>query len=165
MPFNPFVTTQPQQQQQGMGGINPLQGFQAYSQFSGQGGLGSLFGGGAGGTGGTAAGSSAGGGSSALASAGPWAALAALIVANESGAREGGYRDEDTGEYLQDLFGGKVLEQDFNQRFLPKLVGEDFEDDKLGLGADASVAADLSTFDFSNAWDTFKDHGLLSKLF
>jgi len=161
MPYNPFITTQPQQQQQGMGGINPLQGFQAYSQFSGQGGLGSLFGGGS--SGGAAAGGSSGG--SALASAGPWAALAAAIIANESSARDGGYRDEDTGDYLQDLFGGKVLEQDFNQRFLPKLVGEDFEDDKLGLGADASVAADLSTFDFSNAWDTFKDHGLLSKLF
>lgn len=153
------------QQQQPQGGFNPLQGLQAYGQFSGQGGgLGSFFGGGSS-AGGSAAGSSAGGGSSALASAGPWAALAAAIIANESSARRGGYRDEDTGDYLQDLFGGKVLEQDVQQRFLPKLVGEDFEDDVLGLGADASVAADLSTFDFSNAWDTFKEHGLLSKLF
>jgi hypothetical protein len=49
-----------------------------------------------------------------LAAAGPWAALAAAIIANEANAKHEGNRGraEGTGEHIQDMFTGKVLEQD-----------------------------------------------------
>jgi hypothetical protein len=53
-----------------------------------------------------------GGGESWMASAGPWAALAAAIMWNEDNAREHGRRPEDRGEWAQDAFSGKVLEAD-----------------------------------------------------
>lgn len=162
MAYNPYMVYPPQQQQQQQQGISPLQGLNLYQQFSGGEGFGSFFGGGGAETGAAASGAE---GSSFLSSAGPWAALAAAIIANEHEAISGGYRDEDTGDYAQDLLGGKVLEQDFSKRWVPKLFGEDLEHDDLGIGADMLVGADLLTFDFSNAWDTFKEKGLLAKLF
>lgn len=169
-PYNPYAINQPQQEQQQQQGMSPLQGLNMYSQFSGggEGGLSNLFGGGGGGAAGgeaAAAGGSGGGGSSFLASAGPWAALAAAIIINENEAIEGGYRDEDKGDYALDVVGGKVLEQDVSKRWVPKLFGEDLEHDDLGIGADMLVGSDLATLDFSNAWDTFKNKGLLSKIF
>lgn len=119
-------------------------------------GIGSLTGGaGAGASGGGAA-----GGSSWLASAGPWAALAAAILVNENEAREGGYRDEDDWEYAKDLFGGKVMSDDINYRWSPKLFG----DDDYGFGADMEIAGELSSWDFSNAWDKLKNDSTLAKL-
>lgn len=106
---------------------------------------------------GAAGGSSAGG---MLASAGPWAALAAAILINENEAREGGYRDEDDWEYAKDLFGGKVLSQDINERWSPKLFG----DDDYGFGGDMEVFGELSTLDFSNAWDKLKNDSTIAKL-
>ena len=67
-------------------------------------------------------GGQAGGGmGGAAASAGPWAALAAIIAVNEYNAYKGGYRDESKGEYAKDLFSGEVFHQDMEQRWLPKM--------------------------------------------
>lgn len=59
-----------------------------------------------------AAAASEGGISGAAASAGPWAALAAVILANETQARDKGRRAGSDKQYAQDLFTGKVLQQD-----------------------------------------------------
>lgn len=164
---NPFETAPPQQQQQ-QGGMNPLQGLQMYNQIAGggQGGFMGIGGGGGGAASGSAAGSAAGGAGTAgggagsmLASAGPWAALAAVIIGNETAAKKAGRRSEDDGQYAQDLITGKVLTQD-----APYYSKKLFGDDDLGLGGDMQAGADLLTLDFSNAWDTFKDQGTLSKI-
>jgi hypothetical protein len=55
---------------------------------------------------------------SMMASAGPWAALAAAIIANESKQRGDGNRGNSTGEHIGDLASGKVLERDM-ERYLP----------------------------------------------
>ena len=101
------------------------------------GGLSKLMGGGGGmATSGSAVsgGSSAGaGGGSALAAAGPWAALAAIIAANEIYAREEeGNRAEDPMEHARDMFSGEVLNQDIEGRWLP-MLGID-EDSKWNKG-------------------------------
>lgn len=93
----------------GGGGMNPMQAYSNYQKFSGN--SGGLFGGGGATTGGEAAGA-AGGESSMLASAGPWAALAAVIAGNEINARKEGRRDEDKATHAMDALSGKVLEQD-----------------------------------------------------
>ena len=129
-------------------------------------GLSSIFGGGsaAGGGAGAAGGSSAaGGGASAAASAGPWAALAAVILANESNARDNGYRNKDDKKYAQDLLGGAVLEQDLNQRWLPKIYGKDLKNDKFGLGHDQKAVGEFGSGDFSNGFKALED-GTLGKL-
>lgn len=127
-------------------------------------GLGSFFGGGGGGGGATAAGGSAsGGGGSALASAGPWAALVAAIAVNEYNGKEGGYRAEDDKEYATDLIGGKVLEQDLNQRWLPKIYGEDLKNDKTGIGHEQKAAGEFLTLDFSNGFKALEG-GTLGKI-
>jgi hypothetical protein len=46
-----------------------------------------------------------------LASAGPWAALAAAVIANETSARNGGHRRNGM-EYVGDLISGDVAYQD-----------------------------------------------------
>lgn len=98
--------------QQG-GGMNPMQAYSNYQKFSGQGGQGIFGGGGGGGAAAGAEGAAAGGeGGSMLASAGPWAALAAVIAGNEINARKEGRRDDDKATHLMDAFSGKVLEQD-----------------------------------------------------
>ena len=66
------------------------------------------------------AGTGASGGGSALASAGPWAALAAAIIGNESYAKDHGYRKDD--KYLgQTALEGRALWEDVSQRWGPKL--------------------------------------------
>ena len=178
---NPFVVNQPQEQEQQspFGQIDP--------QMMGQ--VAKMFGGGSGPTGGAAGfdsagfntamfpsggaagGSTAGSGaasggssmSSMASSAGPWAALAAVIMANEYNAQKGGYRQEDPVKYAQDIFGGKVLEQDFQKRWLPMMFGEDLKHDKTGLGGDMAIGADLATLDFGNALEGIKD-GTVGKI-
>lgn len=129
------------------------------------GGGGSAAGGGAAASGGGAAasgGSAAGGGAaSGMASMGPWAALAAVIIGNESNARDNDYRSDDDKQYAKDLFGGKVLEQDANQRWAKKLGG--YNDDKTGMINDMGAAAEFSTWDFSNGWDKI-ENGTLGKI-
>lgn len=130
-------------------------------------GLSSIFGGGSAAGGGAAGGSSAGGaassGAGGLASAGPWAALAAVILANESNARDNDYRNKDDKKYAQDLLGGAVLEQDLNQRWLPKIYGKDLKNDKLGLGHDQKAIGEFGSGDFSNGFKALED-GTLGKL-
>lgn len=97
-------------------------------------------------------------GGSGFASAGPWALLAATIIANENEARRGGYRDKDHTQYAKDVLGGKVVEQDINKRWAPKLGS-----DKFGLGGDMRVAGELSSLDPSNAWKTAKNDSSVGK--
>lgn len=78
--------------------------------------------------GGAASGASSGGGM--LASAGPWAALAAVIMANESEANKAGRRDEDRTSRGVDMLSGAVLEQD-----------ADYYGDKVGGPLGRSMAA------------------------
>lgn len=117
------------------------------------------------GAGGAGAASGAGGAASGLgggmAAAGPWAALAAAILGNETYARKKGYRSEDPKKYAQHLATGKVLEQDVEKRWAPKV---DKMTGNIGLGGDMRGAANLMTGDFKGAWKGFKD-GTLGKLF
>lgn len=119
------------------------------------------------GAGGAAAGGSAGGSSaagglgSAAASAGPWAALAAVIAVNEYNAKKGGFRAENDKEYAKDLITGKVMSQDINGRWAPKLFGSS---DKMGLGADMKAAGEASHLDLNGTIDNLKN-GTIGKLF
>ena len=64
---------------------------------------------------------SSGGGSgfgATAAKAGPWAALAAAIIANESKQRGDDNRGNSVGEHAGDILTGKVLERDA-ERYLP----------------------------------------------
>ncbi len=102
-----------QQQPQGGGGGGPNASMAM--KFMPQGGGAGAGGAGAGGGGGAGAGAGAGGGGGgggAMAAAGPWAALAAAVIANEYSAEKAGRRDSDS--HLQDAFTGKVLEQDLS---------------------------------------------------
>lgn len=120
---NPFATTS----QQPAGGGMPQMPMGLMGMMGGEGGMGGMFGGGGaavtgGGGGGSAAaggaGSAASGAGSSMAgglsAAGPWALLAAVIIANESEAKKAGRRSEDHGEHAQDMITGKVLEQDMD---------------------------------------------------
>ena len=165
---NPYATQEPQQQQamplQGLGGFGGMGGMPGMG--GAETGAGGLVGGGSAGSastagaGGTQAAGSASSGGGGFASAGPWALLAAVIIGNEYNARKGGYRSEDDKQYAKDVFGGKVVEQDVNQRWVPKAFGKD----KYGFGGDTEIWGELSTLDFSNAWDKFKNKGTFSKL-
>ena len=66
-----------------------------------------------GGAAGGAAGGAGGGMGSAMAAAGPWALLAAAIIANESEAKSQGRRRQGK-QYYEDLATGRVVEQDFD---------------------------------------------------
>lgn len=169
---NPYE--QPSNQQQGM---SPMQGLQAYQQIAGGGGAAGATGAGGGVStavpeimqsssmiGGSSAGGGGGSGGSMLASAGPWAALAAIVIGNESEAEKGGYRAEDRTERAKDMLSGRVLEQDVEQRWLPKMFGENLENDETGLGGDMLGASQLGGGNFSDAWDSFKNKGTLSKI-
>lgn len=156
----------------GAGGAGASGGGAAGGSGGGGWGLSSMFGGGgsaagggaaASGGGAAASGGSAAGGTAAsgMASMGPWAALAAVIIANESNARDNDYRSKDDKQYAKDLIGGKVLEQDVNQRWSKKLGG--YDDDKTGMINDMGAAAEFSTFDFSNGWDKI-ENGTLGKI-
>lgn len=123
-------------------------------------GIGSGVGAGGGAAGGGAAGAASGGIGSMAASAGPWAALAAAIYGNEKSAKDGGYRREGT-DYAKDLATGKVLYQDVDQRWAPKLFGEN---DKMGFGGDMRAASALGSFQPKKALDHFKDDSSIGKL-
>jgi hypothetical protein len=70
---------------------------------------------------GEAGGAAAGSESSMLAAAGPWAALALAIGANETWANKEGRRPDDFKEHVGDMLTGKVLERDADA--LGKKVG------------------------------------------
>ena len=161
--------TQSQASSTGHGqGISPSAGIGIAKSFMGGGAGGAGAGaGGAGGAGGAAAGGSAGGSSAAgglggaAASAGPWAALAAVIAVNEYNAKKGGFRAENDKEYAKDLATGKVMSQDINGRWAPKLFGSS---DKMGLGADMKAAGEASHLDLHGTFDNLKN-GTVGKLF
>lgn len=125
------------------------------------------------GGGATAAGAGAGGGGgSALAGAGPWALLAALIMANEKGGRDAGARNPNKTHQARDAVTGKVVQQDFQQRWLPKWFGEDqsngmgdYKNDKTGFGGDTHALTDFMSLDFSNGLKTIRKSGSARKLF
>ena len=149
-------------------GISPSAGVGIAKSFMGGGAAGGsgASAGGAGGAGGAAAGSSAGGSSAAgglggaAASAGPWAALAAVIAVNEYNAKKGGFRAENDKEYAKDLATGKVMSQDINGRWAPKLFGSS---DKMGLGADMKAAGEASHLDLNGTFDNL-ENGTIGKL-
>lgn len=163
--------TQSQASSAGQGqGISPSAGIGIAKSFMGGGAGGAGAGaGGAGGAGaggaaasGSAGGSSAAGGlGGAAAAAGPWAALAAIIGVNEYNAKKGGYRAEDDKEYAKDLATGKVMSQDINQRWAPKLFGKD---DKMGFGADMKAVGEASHLDLNGTFDNL-ENGTVGKLF
>ena len=149
-------------------GISPSAGIGIAKSFMGGGAAGGsgASAGGAGGAGGAAAGSSAGGSSAAgglggaAASAGPWAALAAVVAVNEYNAKKGGFRAENDKEYAKDLATGKVMSQDINGRWAPKLFGSS---DKMGLGADMKAGGEASHLDLNGTIDNLKN-GTVGKL-
>ena len=165
--------TQSQASSAGQGqGISPSAGIGIAKSFMGGGAGGAGAGAGAGGAGGAGAGGAAAGGSAggssaagglggAAAAAGPWAALAAIIGVNEYNAKKGGYRAEDDKEYAKDLATGKVMSQDINQRWAPKLFGKD---DKMGFGADMKAAGEASHLDLNGTFDNL-ENGTVGKLF
>lgn len=122
--------------------------------------------------GGATAAGAGGGGGSALAGAGPWALLAALIMANEKGGRDAGARNPNKTHQARDALTGKVVQQDFQQRWLPKWFGEDqsngmgdYKNDKTGFGADTHALTDFMSLDFSNGLKTIRKSGSARKLF
>jgi hypothetical protein len=165
-----YADSQPAAQQGG--GMNPMQMYNMYSQFASPatGGAGGASAGAEAGASGATSGASGAG--SMMSSAGPWAALAAIIIANEYNAKKGGYRAEDDSEYAKDLITGKVLQQDLTQRWLPKAFGEysngRFADDKLGIGSDMLAGANIATGRPKDAIEALKGGTvgrLLSKIF
>lgn len=142
--------TEQQPAQQSAGGMDPSMGMGAMQAFGG--GSGGAASGGA--AAGTSGGSSAAG--SGVAAAGPWAALAAIIAVNEKSARNGGHR-RDGADYAKDLASGKVLSQDVNERWVPKLGG--YENDKTGLLHDAGAGAEFLSLDFKDGLKKLADGG------
>lgn len=140
--------TERQPVQQSAGGMDPSMGMGAMQAFGGG------SGGSAGGAAGTSGSSSAAG--SGVAAAGPWAALAAIIAVNEKSARNGGHR-RDGADYAKDLASGKVLSQDVNERWVPKLGG--YENDKTGLLHDAGAGAEFLSLDFKDGFKKLADGG------
>lgn len=101
---------------------------------------------------GTGAGAGATGGASSLASAGPWAALIAAIVGNESYQKKKGNRSEGSKYWTDLLTGNKIVERDADT------LGEKIDPgNKIGLKGDWQVAGDLTSLDFSNAFKGLKD--------
>ena len=140
--------TEQQPVQQSAGGMDPSMGMGAMQAFGGG------SGGSAGGAAGASGSSSAAG--SSVAAAGPWAALAAIIAVNEKSARNGGHR-RDGADYAKDLASGKVLSQDVNERWVPKLGG--YENDKTGLLHDAGAGAEFLSLDFKDGFKKLADGG------
>jgi len=114
--------------------------------------------GGLGGLGGASAAGSGSGAASGLAAAGPWAALAAAIIGNETYAKNHGYRRSGS-DYYKDLATGRVLSQDVDNRWAPMLFGKN---DRMGLGKDMSFAADLGSFQFGKAFKDLKGSSLFT---
>ncbi len=104
-------------------------------------------------------GSAAGGGSgsSAMASAGPWAALAAAIYLRETNARDKGHRAEDDKTYAVDAATGNLGMQDLelaNQKYLGNSA----------LGNDVTGMTDFSQGDFGNGFSSIRE-GVASPVF
>lgn len=163
--------TNPSEQQKSMdpgaAGLAAYKGISGGLSGSGAGGAAAGSGGasgGAAGGGAASAGGSSSGAASTLASAGPWAALAAVIIGNEYSANQEGYRAENDGQRVKDAFSGKVLRQDAD-RWTDKLGG----DDKLGLTGDMKLGASLgSPASWKNVGSDFKNTTIgkfLGKLF
>ena len=163
-----------QQQEQQGSQIDPQQLLDIYQQFGGGGLGGGASSGGSGGFGAISTpamqasgsgGASAGGGlGQAAMSVGPWAGLAAAIGVNEYNAKKGGHRSENPWTYGRELATGKVLEQDLEKRWLPKVFG----DDKTGLGNDMLAGVQLSRGNFGGFKDSIKESSLgkmLRKIF
>lgn len=145
--------TEQQPSQQGGLGVDPSMAMGAMQSFGGGSAAGGTTGGAAGG------GAVAGGGSSmgsSVAAAGPWAALAAIIAVNEKSARNGGHR-RDGADYAKDLASGKVISQDMNERWAPKLGG--YDNDKTGLLHDAGAGAEFLSLDFKDGFKKLADGG------
>lgn len=140
--------------QHSAGGMDPSMAMGAMQAFGGSGGAAGGTAGAGGSVGGAAGGSSAAG--SGIAAAGPWAALAAIIAVNEKSARNGGHR-RDGADYAKDLASGKVLSQDVNERWVPKLGG--YENDKTGLLHDAGAGAEFLSLDFKDGFKKLADGG------
>ena len=106
-----------------------------------------------------AGGASAGGGGgsmgSAVAAAGPWAALAAVIIGNETWASKTGHRRGKTfgKKHIKDIMSTEVLNQDIEGRILPE-IGID-EDTKLSKAI--SLVGNPISLDFGKTWDRIKD--------
>lgn len=118
---------------------------------------------------GSAGGSAAGGATSGIGAAGPWAALAALIIANEKGGMDADARNPNRTQHMGDVLTGRIVEQDFHKRWLPKLFGGDrgggdYKNDVTGFGGDTHALADFTTFDPKNALKTLKKSGSAAKL-
>lgn len=125
----------------------------------------SIFGGGAGAgstTGAGASGASGAASSGGLGSlAGMWpAAVVVAAVANESYAKDKGYRRGGL-DYIKDLGLGRVLYQDIDQRWAPKLTGKS---DKLGIGGDMRAGAALGSLQPKKAIDHLKNDSSIGKL-
>ncbi|OZI20499.1 hypothetical protein CAL26_23685 [Bordetella genomosp. 9] len=110
------------------------------------------------GGGGTAAGGAAGGSAAASGASLGWPLLAAAVIANESYAKNHGYR-RDGADYWKDLATGRVLSQDVDKRWSPMLFGKN---DNMGFGHDMSFAADAGSFQFGKAFKDLKDSSLLT---
>ena len=108
--------------------------------------------GGAAGTEGVAAGKGVG---SAISAAGPWAALAAVIFANEYMSVKDGYRDENRTQYTKDLFSGEVFHQDMEQKFGNNLFG--FDEDSKQSKRFSFAMNPMGTADWKKSWERFKD--------
>lgn len=74
---------------------------------------------------GAAGGSGAASGGGMMAAAGPWAALAALVIGNETYQNKQGNRPEDSGDYAKALLSGEVLEMDA-EKYLSDVPGAEF---------------------------------------
>lgn len=145
------LSEQQPSQQDGLG-VDPSMAMGAMQSFGGSSATGT--------TGGAAGGSAAAGGGSSMgsgvAAAGPWAALAAIIAVNEKSARNGGHR-RDGADYAKDLASGKVISQDMNERWAPKLGG--YDNDKTGLLHDAGAGAEFLSLDFKDGFKKLADGG------
>lgn len=174
-------STRTQQQAQGQPGLNALSNMNASGataggaavtaapnvSLAGSGsalgsleGLTATSGGAVSGGGGAAAGGSAAGGSAAgagMAALWPYAIVAAA-VGNELYARNHGER-RSGGDYYKDLVTGRVLSQDVDKRWSPKVFGKN---DNTGMGHDASFAADIGSFQFGKAFKDLKKSSLLT---
>jgi len=142
------------------------------STFAAGAGSGAASGGGLGGAlGGSAAGGSAAGGGAAsgaggaLAAAGPWAALAAIIMINEEDSRKKGLRSENRGERTRDQLTGKVATQDIEGKWGPMLdkwTGGNFS--KLGFQGDAKGASQIASGRIAPGIKSLWNEGTIGKI-
>lgn len=158
-----------QKQQQSGGGMGNPMGMMSGMMGGGGGGGGGLSGMFGGGGGAAASGASTAGGSAAGAGGGAASSLASFWpaavviagIANESYAKKKGYRREGS-DYTKDLITGKVLYQDVDQRWAPKLFGEK---DSMGLGGDMRAASALGGLDFKKSFKHFTKDSSIAKIF